>query len=275
MTGADLPPLRFTTWLSPGLPLGLFDAVAAHVAAGLGRGYSLSSEPKISGPLAPEDDTFATGTTDVGFLCPPAYLWLSRRTTPSVRLVPMAPVYNDARNNGQPVYLSDVVTRSDASISSFEDLAGRRVGFNEPASLSGYVSVMDRLAKSDMSPDDFAEFRPVGSHHRALELISNGELDAAAIDANVWHRWQSQNPDQAAALHSVDALGPYPVQPVVVRAELGPELANDLAAQLADPAVAEAAKPFGVTGFAPIEHGAYASLGDVVDRALRHAAASC
>jgi phosphonate transport system substrate-binding protein len=214
----DSRPLRFTTWLSPGLPEGLFDVIARRVSAGLGRGYTLTIEPEVSGPIHPEDDRFALGLTDVGFLCPPSFLWLSERSPASVSLVPLAATYDDPRAGRRPVYFSDVIVGSVAAIGSFDDLRGRRVGFNDRASLSGYLSLLARLADDGLDVSFFGELYPVGSHRRALALIAAGELDAAAVDANVWRAYQRELPEHAGRLRSVAALGPFPVQPIVVRA---------------------------------------------------------
>ena len=89
MAIGDERPLRFTTWLAPGLPRELFDAIASRVSTGLGRPYELTVESHLSGPLSDEDDRFAQGLTDIGFLCPPSYMWLVDRPEPSVRLVPL------------------------------------------------------------------------------------------------------------------------------------------------------------------------------------------
>ncbi len=260
--------LRFTTWLAPGLPMELFDTIADHVSRGLGRPYELVSEPKISGPMSAEDDRFATGLTDVGFICPPAYLWLVRQVEPTVTLVPLAPVHDDPRNDGRPVYVSDVVVRSDSGIGSFMDLEGRRVGFNEKASLSGFVSLMARLDEHGLETDFFGELRQVGSHRRALDLIEAGDIDGAAIDANVWRAWQHEHGNLESALRSVDVLGPNPVQPVVVRASAGPDLVDAVTEQLAKPELAAALRPYGVTGFAPIDPADYLALTTMVDRAM-------
>lgn len=265
---SDPAPLRFTTWLSPGLPLGLFEAIASHVSRGLGRSYVLSVEPKISGPMSTADDRFASGLTDVGFICPPSYLWLTEGPRPSVLLVPLAPVHDDPRNGGRPVYMSDVVVRAEAGIESFADLRGRRVGFNERASLSGFVSLLSRLHDEGLDLDFFAELRQVGSHRRALTLIEGGELDGAAIDANVWRTWSQERPNGGSALRSVDVLGPFPVQPVVVRADAGSQLVEAVATQLAQPELAAALRPFGIVGFEPIGHRDYLELAPAVARAL-------
>jgi phosphonate transport system substrate-binding protein len=269
MPAPDPALLRFTTWLAPGLPLGLFETIASHVATGLGRPHELVSEPRISGPLSPAEDRFAAGLTDVGFLCPPSYLWLTGAAQPSIELVPLAPIHDDPRNGGRPVYVSDLVVRADSGIGGFDDLAGQRVGYNERASLSGFVSLLARLDETDRDVGFFGELRQVGSHRRALDLIEAGDLDAAAIDANVLRAWRSERPDGGVALRSVDVLGPFPVQPVVVRAgrDGGPGLAAAIGEQLANPELADAVRPFGVVGFGPISDADYRALAEAVRRA--------
>ncbi len=244
--------LAVTTWLSPGLPLGLFQAIADHLGEALGVATTLSSESKISGPLEPADDRFSLGTTDVGFLCPPAYVWLREPPVDSVRLVPWAPVYDDPRNDGRPVYFSDIVVRRDSPFEQFDDLAGARFGYNDPSSLSGYLSVLSRLGERGLDTGFFGRFERVGGHRDALARILDGSLDAAAIDANVWRTWAAQRADDAGKLRSLDTLGPHPVQPVVVRTPLAGSLIKPIGAALSDPSVVERVRPFGVAGFAPI-----------------------
>ena len=245
----------------------MFETIAAHVASGLGRDHDVTVESKMSGPVTAADDRFAMGLTDIGFICPPAYLWLTERTSPSVALVPRAPIYDDARNAGQPTYVSDVVVRADAPVERFADLRGLRIGYNERASLSGFVSLLAKLADEGLDVDFCGELRQVGSHRRALELIESGALDAAAIDANVLRSWAGERPDRGAAVRSIDVLGPYPVQPVVVRSELS-HLVPDVADLLAGPELAAALTPFGVCGFGPVEHDDYARLAPLVERAM-------
>lgn len=262
------PPLRFTTWLTPGLPYGLFEVVADRVSRGLGRDFELSVEPKISGPLSPADDRFASGLTDVGFICPPSYLWLTRGAESSVSLVPLAPIYDDPRTAGRPSYVSDVVVRADSDVRTFSDLCGRRVGYNERASLSGFVSLLMRLEQTGLDVDFFGELRQVGSHRTALSLIESGELDAAAIDANVLRTWSGERPDGGVVMRSIEVLGPFPVQPIVVRSGAEPGLVDAVTAQLRRADLALAVRPFGVRGFGEVTHDDYARLAPAVDRAM-------
>ncbi len=264
----DLPLLRFTTWLAPGLPLEMFEVIADHVSRGMGVDYVLSVESHASGPLSIEEDRFAADLTDVGFVCPPSYLWLTGQRRPSVSLVGLAPIHDDPRNEGKPVYVSDVVARAGDGIECFDDLRGRRVGYNERASLSGFVSLLARLDREGHDVDFFGELRQVGGHRQALALIAAGELDAAAIDANVWRAWCREQSQADSELRSIDVLGPYPVQPVVVRSGADRDLAVLVEEQLRKPELATALAAFGVVGFGPVTHRDYQNLGPAVRRAM-------
>ena len=252
--------LQFTTWLAPGLPEDLFDTVASHVSAGLGYDHELSVEPKISGPVDHQHDRFATERTDVGFLCPPSFLWLTARRPPSIELVPLAPVHDDPRARGRPVYFSDIVVRADSEIESVDDLAGVRVGFNDRSSLSGCLSMLAMLRDHDRDPSFFGSFIGTGGHRISLDRIADGTLDAAAIDANVWRAWAAERGGGGVQLRSAATLGPFPVQPIVVRASLADDLLDPITAELRRSDLRDAVRSFGVTGFAPVTRADYEAL---------------
>src|SRR4051812_23714211 len=94
--------LRCATWLAPGLPLDFFETVTSAVARALGTDATLTSHTEASGP-DPDDDPFRRDEIDLGFVCTPSYRQLT-----SVRLVRAAPVFDDDRNNGRPVYFSEL-----------------------------------------------------------------------------------------------------------------------------------------------------------------------
>jgi len=261
--------LTFTTWLAPGLPKPMFDQLGAVIAEGLNLDHVVDMEPKMSGPLSPETDRFAQGLTDIGFVCPPSFSWLVGGQDPSVVLVPRAPVYTYAASSGTAVYYSEVVVRADSGMAEFGDLAGRRVGYNDGASLSGFVSVLDRLVDDGRDPGWFGTFKCVGSHRTALELIRAGDIDAAAIDINVYHSWQHEHPTEAAELVSIATLGPYPVQPIVLRTGLAPALLDSVTAQLDRPEATDAVREFGIVGFAPVNNAVYEELEQRINRAMQ------
>src|SRR5262249_25215771 len=79
--------LRLITYLSPGLPLELFEDVGAYLEEELDLVVTLAAETATSAPPRDEPDPFSMGSADLGFLCAPGYCWLAERTPPAVRLV--------------------------------------------------------------------------------------------------------------------------------------------------------------------------------------------
>jgi hypothetical protein len=63
-------------------------------------------------------------------------------------------------------------------------------------------------------------------------------------------------------------LGPYPVQPVVVRADAPAGLVEAVADQLARPELVAAVRPYGVLGFGPVTEADYEAIRPAVERAM-------
>ena len=194
--------------------------------------------------------------------------WLLDSGDDPIRLVPAAPVFDDARLRGQPHYYSDVVVREDHPATEFNDLEGCRWGYNDPCSLSGYFSGV-QLAEQSGHPDSFfGETRQLGSHLECLEALLRGELDAAAIDSNAL-LWRRQCDPRLQGLRVLVSAGPYPVQPLVVatrHASRTSELANALTETLADDQLGPQLESFGVTNFAPVRFEDYTHLPPVCDQ---------
>jgi len=222
--------LRLLTYLAPGLPLGLFEQVGCHLERVLGVRTTLASDPTRSAPDPERIDPFTAGEADVGFLCAPGYVWLSDRTPPVVELVPAAFQFDDPRCRNRPVYFADLVVASGSSARSFDDLRGARWAFNDEGSLSGYFSVLDALRRRGTGPEFFSSAVPIGSHHAALAAIAAGTVDCAAIDSNTLLLERRRRAD--LGLRVLESFGPYPIQPVVVRAALAPDLKRGIAAAL-------------------------------------------
>ena len=113
---------------------------------------------------------------DLAFVCSPPLIWLQG----AVEAI-AAPVLADPRFNGQALYSSEVVVRSDSPYRSFEDLRGSRWAVNEPSSWSGYWVVLEKVRDWSF----FGDVVVSGFHHRSLQLVAGGEVDAAAIDCQV------------------------------------------------------------------------------------------
>lgn len=249
--------LRLVTWLAPSLPLELFEAIAAAVGEACGLGTTLASVTDLSGP-APGTDPFSAGRADVGFVCAPTYLAL-RRSGASVELLGVSPVFDDPRASGRPIYFSDVVVSSSSPCRALYDLRGGVLAFNDSSSQSGWHCLEGRLPGGAEARSFFGELRQSGSHLRSLELVAAGEADVAAIDSNVLRLVARRSPAAAARVRILHSVGPWPIQPVVVRSTLAPSVKarvrRALLCACRSPARRRALLDFGVAGFAPVGEG--------------------
>jgi phosphonate transport system substrate-binding protein len=149
---------------------------------------------------------------------------------PPAELLGVLPVFDDERNQGKPVYFCDVVVRNDALIHAFSELEGASWAYNDACSLSGYYSLLNKLAESGTDESFFDNVFCSGSHLNSVEAVLSGKADAAAIDSNVLRIRFREAPTLRKELRVVESWGPYPIQPVVVSSALDPELKQRLRA---------------------------------------------
>ena len=205
--------LRLISYLAPSIPAALYELIAGDVAQQCGVPTDVMFEERISGPLAGDDDPFASGAVDVGFVCAPSFRFLNRSSR-AVELLPL-PVPSDPRALGKPVYFADVVVSPSSSARTFNDLRGARWAYNDRNSKSGWFSMAECCAPEP--PETFfSELIASGSHLRSLELVADGLADAAAIDSNVLRM-------QGSSLRVLESWGPFAIQPTVIRTALPEE----------------------------------------------------
>ena len=217
--------IRLITYLSPSIPRALFEALTDHLQRALGRErVSLEVETRFSGPQKGDQSSSSGDEADVSFMCAPSFFWMRELQPPPMELLGVLPVFDDERNQGKPVYFCDVVVRNDSPIQIFSDLQGGSWAYNDARSLSGYYSLLDKLAESALDESFFDNVFCSGSHLNSIEAILRGEADAAAIDSNVLRSRLREMPDLQERLRVIESWGPYPIQPVVVRSALDPAL---------------------------------------------------
>ena len=263
------------SYLSPGIPRTFFEAVVEHVRQALGQRASLSLETRVSGPMRGTEDPFSRGEADVGFMCAPSFFWLRESEDPPVELLPAAPVFRDGRAPGEPVYFSELVVRRDDPAESFLDLRGRSWAYNDPCSLSGYYNLLKKLAEIGEDVRFFSRARCSGSHLKSMEMVVRGEVDAAIIDSNVLRIKLRSAPEFGERLRVIETWGPFPIQPIVLRRGLHPNLGEGLRATLLaigeNSPVPPALADFGLERFVPVTYEHYAAESDVLrncERAL-------
>jgi phosphonate transport system substrate-binding protein len=257
-----VPKIRLLSYLAPSIPAGLFELVAEEIEGVAGVGVTLAFETTVSGPT-PEDDPFAEDRADLAFVCGPSY-WLLREAGREVDVVAAAPVFDDPRNAGRPVYFSDVVVRSDHPARTLVDLRGSAWTYNDRQSLSGWFRMLMRLEALGFGRDPGAFFSRVlasGSHVASIDLVARGDADVSAVDSNTLLLARRRVPSLGDRLRILESWGPSPVQPLVARAglpaPLRTQIAGALLAMADSPETARRLRDFGVLRFAPVAETVY------------------
>jgi hypothetical protein len=115
-------------------------------ALGLGR-VSLQTETWTSGPRKGDECDSFVGV-DAAVVYAPSYVWLRELRQPPEELLGVAPVFDEVRNSGSPLYFCDIVVRDDAQIQTSSALEEGSWAYNDVCSLSGYYGLLNKLAES-------------------------------------------------------------------------------------------------------------------------------
>ncbi len=258
-------PLRLLSYLAPSIPGGLFELLAQAIAEATGRDVTVDFETTVSGPV-PGTDPFASGRADVAFVCGPSYALLRSAGAP-VEVVPAAAVFDDPRNQGHPVYFSDVVVRRDHPARTLADLRGAVWTYNDRQSLSGWHRMLAALEGLGLGAPEqfFSRLLASGAHVRSIELVSCQEADVSAVDSNVLLLERRRDPGLDRRVRVLESWGPSAVQPVLVRSGLDPVLKASIADTLlelhGDEKTASRLAAFGVLRFASVSEATYLRLG--------------
>jgi phosphonate transport system substrate-binding protein len=244
-------PLPFATFLAPNM-LPVYRFLADRIGRRLHRRVELV--------VGRSFDQFEAGAADLGVICGLPYVWLADRRPPPVEPL-AAPVLHGPRYAGRPVYYSDVIVGHDSSITRLEELAGRSWAFNELASHSGHTLTLYSLIRLGARPGFLGPVLQAGFHQRAIRLVADGAVDAAAIDSQVLAIELRDHPPLAGRLRVIGAFGPSTIQPVVAASRLPAWLKDEVREVLVTLAGDPAARPvldYGlIDRFTPVEDAAY------------------
>jgi phosphonate transport system substrate-binding protein len=185
------------TYLTPSIPKNIFEIIARYIEQECNVPTKLIIETSSSGPKKGYEID-----EDLSFMCTPPYYWLIEKFNENYELLPYSPVFNDIRNNNEPLYFSDILVRNDSNIESLDSLSGHKWAYNDTESLSGYFCIKNKKNNLNMICS--------GSHLNSIKMVSNGDADITCIDSNVL-------PFIEHNLKKIGTFGPHPVQPGVLK----------------------------------------------------------
>lgn len=147
---------------------------------------------------------------------------------------------------GGPTQSAELLVRAGSNLTQLTQLGGRKVGFVDPFSVSGYLLVAAMLGESKVS------YEPVflGSHEAVLSAVAEGRVDAGAS----YDGQAASRPGLSVLSRSREVAN----EPLFVQASVGPEARAALrGALLAEQDPALLAGLAGATGLQAVPPGTY------------------
>ena len=191
------------------------------------------------------------------------------------------PVLVKANLDGSYTYHSIGFARKDSGITSLADVKGKRFGFGDPNSTSGYLIPSVEIPQITGAPMDsgvyFGEVVFTGGHEQTIVAVANGDIDAGVTWADGQGNWEDGY-NSGALRKAVDAglidmndlveiwkSKPIPEGPVVLRKALPAEVKAKMTELVAnmhkiDPQCAYNIAAGDTAGFVPITHDYYESI---------------
>jgi len=113
------------------------------------------------------------GTVDIGSFSPFAYVDAARGG--KIRIIAQSII------DGSATYRGVIIARKDSGLKALSDLKGKRFGFVDPKSASGYVYPRAMLMERGINPDSyFQETIFAGDHTKLIAAVLAHQVDAGA-----------------------------------------------------------------------------------------------
>lgn len=181
--------------------------------------------------------------------------------------------------DGSSVYYSIGFARKDSGIASLADAKGKRFGFGDPNSTSGYLIPSLEIPQEigAKMEDFFGEVKFTGGHEQTIVAVNNGDIDAGVTWADGNGAWEDGYNE--GALHKAVQAGlvdmndlvqiwkskPIPEGPFVVRNALPDDVKAKFIALVAglhqkDATCANAVNSGETAGFVPVTNAAYEQI---------------
>lgn len=218
------------------------------------------------------------GTLDMAWLGASSYAKAYLSDPESVE-----PVLVKTNLDGSYTYHSIGFARADAGIASLADMQGKKFGFGDPNSTSGYLIPLVEIPAEgySMVPGEyFSEIVFTGGHEQTIVAVKNGDIDAGVTWADGLGDWAEGY--NSGALRKASDSGiidmndiveiwkskPIAEGPIVLRKALPADVKEKMVALLlgmheADQDCAYRIAAGETAGFVPVTHDAYQTIVEI------------
>jgi phosphonate transport system substrate-binding protein len=159
---------------------------------------------------------------------------------------------------GSPTYQSVLIATAGGPVKTLADVRGKPFGFGDQASTSSHLAPRAHLLKK-YQLDGEKDYRPVhlGTHDAVARAVQAGQVPAGALSKPILDNLIARGTVDASKIVQLDLSAPIPNYPIVMQADLKPELKQAIRATFLDMKDAEVLKAFRVQGFAATDDAAY------------------
>ena len=182
LSPADLPPntreLRFgvTPYLDLASLRAQFTPIARYVGSRLGVTVTVVTATTYDALI----DLVVKGEVDIAALSPLSYV-VARERAPDLRLVA------SELTSGSIHFSSLVLVRDDDPAQTLSELRGRRIGFVDERSTTGFLYPYDAFLTAGLDPErDFASVSLLRTHPAAVRSLMEGRVDAACVASGMF-----------------------------------------------------------------------------------------
>ena len=202
-----------TPYLSEGFLKDEFQPLVEYLSNKLGRPCELRSVPSYEKMI----ELIGTEEVHLGVLSPLSYV-RAKKAQPDLHLLASQVA------NGATTYSAYIVSRNDTGIETLMNLKGKRFGFVDKLSTSGYLYPMAQMRGLGIVPETFfSEVLYAGDHGKLMEWVLAGKVDAGATSSSVFNMVKASAPE-GSKLSIIGKSGRIPYDAVVANARLAPEL---------------------------------------------------
>jgi phosphonate transport system substrate-binding protein len=193
----------------------------------------------------------------------------------------VTPILTTQQTDGSTGYFSIGLAKKSLGLSKITDFKGKKLGYADPDSTSGYLIPMTQIPKDTGMPNDqfFAATQFNGGHENNLLAARDGVVDVAVDDSSglgdfkdgytsgTFHKEVAKGAVDPNDLVEVWRSGLIPNGPLVVRSALGPDFQKNLtdwftAFPKEDAACFAAVEGGDFTGYVPVTPDTYATIID-------------
>ena len=118
-------------------------------------------------------DGVENNVIDIGWFSPFAYVNAHDKCSAIPVVTPKV--------SGKASYNGYLIARKDGSVKKMDDLKGKKFGYVDASSASGYLYARDSMKRSKLDPDRiFSKVEFLGNHDNVIEAVLSGAVDAGA-----------------------------------------------------------------------------------------------